>query len=61
MVPGFGYKVFCFKGLYHGKSPFKSPIWENMFDFFHASNKQIQEKGRIQTALGRGVVFQQIT
>ena len=27
-------KVFCFKGLYHGKSPFKSPIWENMFYFF---------------------------
>ena len=31
-----------FYGFYHGKSPSFTTIWESIFYFFQASNKQIQ-------------------
>ena len=34
--PGF----FSLFWLYHSKSPFRTTIWENILDFFQASNKQ---------------------
>ena len=33
-----------FYGLYHGKSPFFTTIWENMCYLFQASSKEIQGK-----------------
>ena len=43
----FSWRIFY--GFCHGKSPFFTTMWENIFDFSQASNKQIQDLNHCST------------